>query len=158
NNVTLEEPDGSKPDWAEIYNPSSNPVDLADLSLTDTTTDARRWVFPAGSIVPGLGFFKVRLDPELPPSATNTGFGLKANGGAVYLFNRPAEGGSVASAVSYGLQAADWSIGRVPDGSTNWVLTVPRLGLANLAAALGDPLQLKINEWMAAPSSGDDWF
>src|SRR5262249_32454055 len=148
NNVTLAEPDGSKPDWVEIYNPSSNPVDLADLSLTDATTDPRRWVFPPGSIVPGLGFLKVLLDSEQAASATNTGFGVKANGGAVYLFNRPAEGGSVASAVSYGLQAADWSIGRVPDGSTNWGLTIPRFGLANVAAALGDPLQLRINEWM----------
>ena len=68
-------------------------------------------------LLPALGYLKVRFDPDLPSSATNTGFGLKANGGAVYLLNRVADGGSVASAITYGLQAADFSIGRVPDGS-----------------------------------------
>jgi hypothetical protein len=158
NNASLEEPDGSKPDWVEIYNPSSNAVDLVDLSLTDNAGVPRKWVFPAGSILNAQGYRKVRFDPDLPASPTNTGFGLKSTGGAVYLINRPADGGSVASSVAYGLQAEDFSIGRVPNGGTNWVLTTPTLGGANLAAALGDPLQLKVNEWMAAPASGDDWF
>ncbi len=158
NNATLAEPDGSTPDWVEIYNPSSNAVDLATMSLTDSTLTPQRWVFPAGSILPAQGFLKVRLDAGLPASATNTGFGLKANGGSVYLYHRPADGGSLASAVIYGLQAADWSIGRVPNGSTNWVLNLPTFGSGNIAATLGDPAQLKINEWMAAPASGNDWF
>jgi len=159
NNATLEEPDGGRPDWVELYNPSSNAVDVADMSLTDSTLTPRRWVFPSPSIVPALGYLRVRLDPDLPASNTNAGFGLKANGGAVYLFNRPADGGAPASSVTYGLQAADFSLGRVPSGSTNWVLSLPTFGSANIGATLGDPLQLKINEWMAAPGSGnDDWF
>lgn len=159
NNATLEEPDGSKPDWVELYNPSSNAVDVADMSLTDSTLTPRRWVFPAPSIIPALGYLKARLDADLPASNTNAGFGLKANGGAVYLFNRPADGAALAGSITYGLQAADFSLGRIPSGSTNWVLTVPTFGSANLVASLGDPLQLKINEWMAAPgSANDDWF
>jgi hypothetical protein len=62
------------------------------------------------------------------------------------------------SPVNYGVQAADWSIGRVPDGSTNWVLTRPTPALGNIAASLGDPQALKINEWMADPLFGSDWF
>ncbi len=158
NNANLAEADGSKPDWVELYNPSAGAVDLADMSLTDDTLLPRRWVFPGGSIVPALGFLKVRLDGGLPASNTNTGYGLKASGGAVYLNHRPADGGAPASFVTYGLQAADFSLGRAPDGGTNWVLTLPSFGSANLAASLGDPLQLKVNEWMASPVSGNDWF
>ncbi len=158
NNGNLEEADGTKPDWIEIYNPSTGAVDLAGLSITDDTANPRRWVFPNGSLLPALGYRRVRLDPDLPLSTTNTGFGLKANGGGVYLYNRPADGGGLASFVTYGLQAPDFSLGRVPDGSTNWVLTVPTFGSANIAAALGDPALLKVNEWMAAPASGDDWI
>jgi hypothetical protein len=158
NNATLEESDGSKPDWVEIYNPSTNAVDLADMSLTDAVAIPRRWVFPSGSLVPPMGFFHVRFDGDAPMSSTNTGFGLKANGGSVYLYNRLVDGGSLASAITYGLQAADFSIGRVPNGSTNWILTVPSFGTNNITASLGDPLQLKINEWMADPVSGADWF
>lgn len=158
NNANIEEADGSKPDWIEIYNPSASAVDLADMSLTDDTLVPRRWVFPSGSLVPAQGFRKVRLDGSLPASTTNTGFGLKASGGSVYLMNTVADGGAPASFVTYGLQAADFSLGRVPDGGTNWVLNLPTFGSANLAATLGDPLQLKVNEWMAAPASGDDWM
>jgi hypothetical protein len=158
NNTSIEDVDGSTPDWVEIFNPSSTAVDLGDMSLTDSTTTPRRWVFPAGTILSAQSYLRVRLNPDLPSSSTNTGFGLSAAGGSVYLFNRPADGSSLASSVTYGLQAGDFSIGRVPNGSTNWVLTVPSFGSANIAAALGDASLLKLNEWMADPASGDDYF
>ena len=59
NNVNLAEPDGGKPDWVEIYNPSLTAVDLADMSLSDDSLAPRRWVFPAGSFLPGRGYLKV---------------------------------------------------------------------------------------------------
>jgi len=43
---------------------------------------------------------------------------LQASGGGVYLFDTPTNGGSLLTARTYGLQVADLSIGRVPDGST----------------------------------------
>lgn len=157
-NVGFAETDGSSPDWVELYNPSEDNVDLAGMSLTDQLALPTRWVFPAGSIIAGKGFFKVRFAADQAASGSNTGFGLKANGGAVYLFNRPADGSGLLSSIRYGLQAADWSIGRVPDGGTNWVLTIPSLGTANNAATRGNAQNLKVNEWMAEPSSGSDWF
>ena len=168
NNATFAEPDGSRPDWVELYNPSATAVDLAGLSLTDNAANPRRWSFPGGSIIPAKGFLKVRFDAATAAAPANTGFGLNAGGGAVFLFGRPAEGGSLQSSVTYGLQPADWSIGRVPDGTTNWTLTVPTVGAANRAATLGNPRLLKINEWMAdakagvrwgeAPAEPGDWF
>ncbi|MBN2505357.1 MAG: lamin tail domain-containing protein [Verrucomicrobia bacterium] len=159
NNASFEEPDGTRPDWAEIYNPSSNAVDIANMSLTDDPALPRRWVFPSGSLVPAMGFLKVRMDGSAPASSTNTGFGLKAEGGSLYLFYSPAEGGAMASGVTYGLQAADFTVGRVPDGSVNWVLCVPTAGAVNIPASLGNPLNLAINEWLANPVPGeDDWF
>jgi hypothetical protein len=158
NNATLEEPNGSKPDWVEIYNPSADAVDLANMSLTDVITSPRRWVFPAGSVLPARETFAVRFDPDTPSSMTNTGFGLKSAGGSVYLFHKPSDGGTIASSITYGFQAADWSIGRVPDGGSNWVLTIPTIGETNQVASLGDPAALKANEWMAANSGGADWF
>ncbi len=156
NNATFEEPDGSKPDWVELYNPSTNAVDLGDMSLTDDTTVSRRWVIAGGTILNAQSFLKFRFDSGLPASATNAGFALKANGGGVFLFNRLADGGALLSSVAYGLQAADFSIGRLPNGSTNWALNIPTLGSGNLVASLGDPLLLRVNEWMANPLPGND--
>jgi hypothetical protein len=155
--------DGTVSDWIELRNPSSGAVDLAGMSLTDQLEDSRRWVFPSGSVIPAEGFLVVHFDPTVPASTNssatpNTGFGLSASGDAVYLFNRPADGGELTDGLTFGLQAPDLSIGRVPAGSTNWTLTLPTPASPNLVAILGDPTRLKINEWMADPNSGEDWF
>jgi len=158
NNARWEEPDQSLPDWVEIYNLSTTSVDLAGFSLSDTATVPDRWVLPPGSLVPAQGHLKVRFDAAAPASSTNTGFGLRAEGGSVYLFGRPADGGRLLDSVTYGLQPADWSIGRVPDGDSTWTLTLPTLGGPNLAATLAVTTDPRINEWMADPVEGDDWF
>jgi hypothetical protein len=49
-------------------------------------------------------------------------------------------------------------VGRVPDGSGTWALTLPSPAAANQATALGSAAGLRINEWMANPTQGDDWF
>ena len=157
-NISKKAPDGSTPDWVELYNPTGTNFDLGDLSLSDNALLPRKFVFPPGLIVPALGYFSLRLDPDIPTGATNAGFGLKSTGQALYLFDKLASGGGQLSAVSFGVQAADFSIGRVPNGSTNWVLCVESIGFANTAVVPGSPDNLRVNEWMANPASGDDWF
>ena len=81
------------------------------------------------------------------------------HGGAVYLFDTPANGGGLINSITYGIQTPNLSIGRVPDGGTNWVLNAPTPNAANFALSpLGNPANLRINEWMADPASGNDWF
>ena len=50
------------------------------------------------------------------------------------------------------------SIGRVPNGSGSWTLNTPTPGALKTAAGLGVLSSLSINEWMADPASGPDWF
>ncbi|MBK8000700.1 MAG: lamin tail domain-containing protein [Verrucomicrobia bacterium] len=156
--------DGTITDWVELYNPSNGSIDLSGMSLTDQLTTPRRWVFPAGSVIAAGGYRTIKLDPDAPAvtnaaAILNAGFGLKASGSSIYLFNRPQSGGELLDAVTFGIQAADWSIGRIPNGGSNWVLNIPSQGGANLVASTASATQLRINEWMAAPLSGeDDWF
>jgi hypothetical protein len=158
-NASFEEPDGSTPDWVELYNPSQSAVDLGDMSFSDSTLNPRRWVFVSGTIVPAESYLRIRFDAGLPASTTNTGFGLSGTGDSLYLFDRPSRGGGVLDFVTFGLQMPDLSIGRVPNGGSNWNLTLPTIGTPNLAAPLGDAALLKINEWMADAGAGeDDWF
>jgi hypothetical protein len=154
NNGSIAEADGSTPDWVEFYNPSDSAVDLAGMSVSDSTLNPDRFVFPAGSIVPARGYRAIRFDADRTPSATNTGFGLNASGDSLYLF---APNNTVFDFVTFGFQAADFSVIRT--GSTSWGLGVPTLGATNIPAILGDVTQLRINEWMANPVPGeDDWF
>ncbi len=159
NNATVALADGATPDWVEIYNPSTNTVDLGNTSLSDSPADPRRWVFPSPTLMAPRSFLVIRFDPNAPASASNTGFGLKLSGASLYLFNNPAFGSNIIDSVSFGLQTPDFAIGRFPDGRSNsWRLTWPTAGAANVSAPLGDPANLMVNEWMAMPASGEDWF
>lgn len=149
---------GFAPDWLELYNPADAPADLSDCSLTTDAANPRRYVFPPGSVVPARGFRVLECEAAQPASATNTGFDLPGNGGAVFLFDRPERGGALLDAVHFGLQAPDWALGRVPDGSGPWQLIRPGAGAPNQPAELGNAHRLRLNEWMARPASGDDWF
>jgi hypothetical protein len=126
--------------------------------FVDILSTPRHWEFPPGAVIPARGYYLVRFDSSRPASTTNTGFGLSASGDALYLFDKPADGGALLDSVTFGLQAPDLPISRIPNASTNWLLALPTPGGTNIAAALGNPLLLKVNEWMANPASGEDWF
>jgi Lamin Tail Domain/CotH kinase protein/Bacterial TSP3 repeat len=157
-NATIPDGEGRTSDWVELYNPTDTTVSLADASLSDTTDNPRRFVFPPGSFILPGGYLSLRFDPNLPVTSTNTGFGLKASGDSVYLYESPSGGGGILDYVHFGLQVPDFSIGRFPNGGASWNLTLPTLGTVNLAAPLASLNQLKLNEWMADPASGNDWF
>ena len=159
NNRSVTNADGTITDWVEIYNPASITLDLSNQSLTDDIANARRWVFPAGTTLAPREYLIILFDPDAPPSTNfgsvlNTGFGLDANGDEVFLFDTPARLGTLIDSVIFGLQVSDYSIGRVP----GWNLSLPTPGSANIAAQLATVSGVRINEWMAAPNSGDDWF
>lgn len=144
--------------WVELVNVGPQTVDLSGLSLSDDLQWPRRWVFPQGTMLPAGQRLLLACNPDRPVSSTNTGFGLSAAGGVVYLLDRPELGQRVLDAVSYGAQAAGFTLARIPDAAGDWQLGIPTPAGPNVPAALGSPVRLRINEWMAAPASGEDWI
>ena len=160
NNLSYTNTDGTVTDWVELYNPSGQPLDLSGMSLSDDPGNPRRWRFPAGVVLGASNYLVVRCDAHSPPSVAagpvlNTGFGLRAEGGAAYLFSA---GASFVDAVTYGSQAADFSIARSPNGTGDWKLSLPTPGSVNLATVPGDVSAVHINEWAASVPNGPDWF
>jgi hypothetical protein len=158
NNVSLTNANGLVRDWVELFNPSASAVDLADMSLSDDLDNPRKWVFPTGASIPANSYLVIACDGQAAPSDTNTGFGLGAGGGGVYFFNRTTASQAWVDGVTYGMQAADFSLGRAGGPQGNWSLTRPTPGAANAMVTLGTPVTVRINEWMASPAEGDDWF
>ncbi len=152
--------DGSITDWVELYNTTGEAVALGNYALTDTTATPRKWVFPNGVTIPANGYLVVLMDSSRPASTAaepilNTGFGLGSTGDRVDVYSPATQ---LVDSVRFGPQAANHTIGRVPTGSGSFVLTTPTPGAGNAQAQLGPQSALKINEWMADPASGDDWF
>ncbi len=163
NNATLTDPDGSLSGWIELYNTSASAVSVADMSLTDDTADARKWVFPTGSSVPAGGYLVVFCNPLAAASTANVanmnaGFGLNATGDRVFLFKKLADGAGLQDSIVFGQQVPDRSIGRVANGVGAFALNTVTRGASNTAAGLGAISTVKVNEWLANPSLAPGWF
>lgn len=160
NNRSFLDGSGRPRDWVEIHNTSQHVVDLAGLRLSDRLDDPNRWVFPTGAAIQPNGFITIYFDATTASSDENTGFGLSARGDGVFLFDREGQGPTrVLDAVSFGVQAPDYTIGRVPDGTGSWTLNRPTPGITNVPTETGSPSDLRINEWMANPPTGsEDWI
>ncbi|MBI3416366.1 MAG: lamin tail domain-containing protein [Verrucomicrobia bacterium] len=146
-------------DWIEFYNPNDTVFDFSGMSLSVDKPSPGEWLFPAGTKLVARGYLVIRCDSLSPisfePGADlNCGRSLAGESGGVFLFNAA---GQLVDSVEYGFQIVDQSIGR--DGGDWNLLTTPTPGTKNsAAAALGASANLRLNEWLANPASGDDWF
>jgi len=150
--------DGVVADYVELYNPNASAFNLAGMSLSVNSLQAGEWTFPPGASIAANGYLTIRCDGG---SATSTNIGmfntaesLDGESGGVFLFNTNHQ---LVNSVEYGLQVTDLPIGL---SNGQWqLLSSATPGFPNSAAiALGHSTALRINEWMAKPQSGADWF
>jgi len=144
-NVSVEERGGAYPDLVELYCDSPHPLDLSGMSMTDDANQPARFVFPQGTTMQGGQYLALFADSQTTGGGIHLGFALDAQGGTLRLYDR--QGGLVDS-VDYGRQLPDLSIGRVGP-EDRWHLTTPTFGQSNIAAPVGDPAAVRINEWLA---------
>ena len=144
--------------WIEIHNPSGAAADLSDLSLSNEVDIPRKFVFANGTTIPAGGYLVIDCNGLAASTATNSGFSLDGGGDDVFLFEKLANGGGLRDAIVFGRQLTNLSIGRVPNGSGPWSLTVPTRSGLNTAAGLGAITSIKVNEWLANPAFGTSWF
>jgi len=144
-------------DWIELYYAGTPPFDLSGFSLSLNENRPGQWVFPPGTTMER--YLVVWCDSERPASLApgpllNAGRELGDVSGGVYLFD-PA--GRLADMVEYGFQVQDLALAKITGA---WKLAAtPTPGATNsLPASMGTPSSLRLNEWMASPLTGDDWF
>ena len=82
NSAGLQDEDGDRPDWIEIFNTGTNAVNAAGWSLTDSSDDLTKWTFPATNIPPGafLVVFASGKDRRVPGAPLHSRFSLSASG------------------------------------------------------------------------------
>ncbi len=130
-------------DYIELYNHSSQTADISGCVLTDNPS-TNKFIIPPGTVL-GAGGFAVFYQSSF-------GFALNAAGDAVFLKNP--DGSRVLDAVQYEAQAEGVSLGRSPDGASEFY---PMKGLTpggpNSDVLIQD---IVINELMYKPISGND--
>lgn len=116
---TLADEAGDFDDWVELFNPGEQPADLTDHYLTDDLQNPTRWPFPEGTTIEAGGYLIVWADGSAD-GPLHASFGLSAGGEAIALFGPLDSGGPRIDAGEYAAQAADQSMARWPDGSSDW--------------------------------------
>ena len=114
------------PDWIELYNGSSNPVDIGSYKIYDDggqTGKKAKKGFPAGTSIPAKGFYVVVTD-----GSNSDDFGLSNNGEEVWLEDGS---GTVIDDCVFPALTASQSYGRIPDGGGWQVLTNITKGTTN---------------------------
>jgi len=123
-------------DWAELFNASSDTVQLGGMYLTDNFANPRLWTLPDTSIAPGE-FLLIWTDNDPEQGALHTNFGLSALGEEIGLYDTSDYFFAVIDTFSFGPQMPDTSYGRYPDGSENLVfMDTPTPGGSNMVIAV----------------------
>ncbi len=134
-------------DWIELYNNENSAVDLSGYYLTDNFSNPTKWLIPDGMILRPKSFLRIWADgyDDKPgtqhvrddephgifyTSSYHLGFKLSIGGEELALFDPD---GNLIDSVSYGIQLRDVSMGRKPDGGSNWFyFGEPTPGSANI--------------------------
>ena len=130
-------------DYVELYNHSTNSVDISGCILTDDPA-TNKFTIPNGTIIPARGFVSF--------TETQMGFGLDAAGESVF-FKNPGQT-RILDAVQFAAQQNGVASGRWPDGANDFYrLTAKTPGGTNAPILVGDVV---INELMYDPISDND--
>ncbi|HEY5911243.1 MAG TPA: lamin tail domain-containing protein, partial [Verrucomicrobiae bacterium] len=145
NNTTLKDEDGSYSDWIELYNSSTDTVNLGGWYLANSVSNLTKWQFPATNLGPNrfLVVFASNKDRRVPGAPLHTNF--KLSGSGEYLALVLPDGLTRASefAPAFPQQYADISYGYVMTGAVS-TLVAPTASARTLvpSAAISATWQL----------------
>jgi hypothetical protein len=158
-NEVLAHSHDSDPDWIELYNTSEAAIDVSGWYLSDDADVLQKYVLPAETIVPALGYLVVYEDVHFGnndnPDALIP-FALSSNGESVYL-SSGADGALTGyrTEESFGASPRDVAFGIyvTSDGGDKFVaMSENTPGAANAMPLLGDVIMTEI---MYDPASND---
>lgn len=119
NATTASDEDGDYPDWIELYNASSEAINLNGYFISDSYNNLGKWTFPEIIIQPG-GFLLIWAsgkDRTENHDQLHTNFSISASGEELLLSDP--EGNKIDKIEPVAVQT-DVSYGRFPDGSENF--------------------------------------
>ena len=123
NSGTIEDPDEAEeyPDWIEIYNPDTEPVDIGGWYITDTISNPYLWQIPANApeqtTVPPGGYLILWADGDTTQGPLHVNLKLSAGGEEIGLYDTT---GNPVDTITFSSQATDESYGRYPNGGPGW--------------------------------------
>jgi len=129
NSQTLKDEDGDYSDWIEIYNRSSEEINIDGWYISDNSENLIKWIFP-NKVIPAYGFLVVFASgKDKRTGEFHINFKLSRSGESLFL-TKP-DGKTIASFIdryppqetdiSYSLIDTVWSFAQATPGQTNGI-------------------------------------
>jgi hypothetical protein len=135
NKTNLPDPDGladEYDDWIEIYNAGTEAVDMGRFYFSDAENpfdDRIPGDAPNKTTIQPGGYLLFWADSDTEQGPNHLKFKLSADGEILSLYYKD---GRLIDSHSFGIQSADISEGRSPDGNNNWIkFNTPTPGTSN---------------------------
>lgn len=119
---------GQFDDWIEIYNLSSEDLDISGYYLTDSKKNLTKWKFPDGTILDKNGYLIVWADSDTTQVGLHANYNLSAAGENVVLLSPDQE---IIDLVEYPATTLEQSYARIPNGTGNFAWTLPTYNAEN---------------------------
>lgn len=120
NTATIQDESGEYADWIELYNASSNPLNLNNYYLTDEIGNWNKWKLGSTTMNPG-NHHLVWADSDEEVGALHTNFNLSANGETIWLCKWSNNAFRLVDVQSIPALNDNQSYGRSTDGYENWI-------------------------------------
>lgn len=126
-------------DWIELYNLTTNAVNLGGYYLSDNPTNLKKWQFPANTSIAANSFLIVWADEDVTQGSLHANFKLSKSGESVYLVSPD---GAILDEVNFGEQKDDYGYARNPNGTGSFVSQTATFNADNSTGKTGptDPV------------------
>jgi hypothetical protein len=135
NSNTIYDEDGDASDWLELYNNSSNPIDLYGWYLSDDSLNIKKWQFGNAVVNPNGYMIVFASDKDTIMNYWHTNFKISASGESIILSDTS---GSIIDQINVPVSQSDISFGRISDGSPQWIFQEPSPGSENTGNTVQD--------------------
>lgn len=119
NTKTAVDQNGEYDDWIELFNKSTDTVDISNWILTDNSTNLDKYRFPAGTKIPPQAYLIIWADEDGKQSGMHANFKLAASGEELYLLDSNA---TQVDKIIFYEQIQDMGYARNPNGIGNFVI------------------------------------
>ncbi len=153
NQATQTDEAGEFDDWIELFNTSTNEVDLSGYFVSDNPENLQKFELPAGTTIAGGGYLILWADEDQEQGDLHTNFKLSKNGETVYLLTPE---GAIADEVTFGAQSDDLGHARQPNGVGSFVNKAPTFNSNNDATTNIQDAQFSSLDFKVFPNPAFD--
>ena len=156
NETTQEDPDGEFEDYVELYNNSSQTINLSGWYLTDNPGNLAKWQFPDGSFIGSGEYLIIWADDDEGQQGIHTNFKLSNNGEELLLVD---EEFNIVDEAVFGAQANDVSYARCPNGRGAFEQMAPTFASTNNDACMVGTNDLERGiDYKVYPNPAGNWL